>query len=224
MRSDEEALGKEVAGSKAWDRRDPLFRKVLHIIDGPDGKKVGRAHPFSAHERNAFFINGGLGKSFHKLSGLSGTDSPLDSRGFALLDYDRDGDQDLALINANAPSFQLYRTETPTKGNFIAIRLEGGARSGKEGKWSNRDAIGARVSLRTKKGRILMRALNAGEGYGIQNSKTLIVGLGEEKVVSEIVVYWPGGKVIRWHDPVKAGKVIHFVELGEGTKCEISDY
>jgi len=219
VRSDEEALGKKIAKSKAWDRRDPLFRKVLHIIDGADGKKVGRAHPFSAHERNAFFMNRGLGKSFHKLSGLSGADSPLDSRGFALLDFDHDGDQDFALINANAPSFQLYRTEVPTKGNFIAIRLTGGG-----GDLSNRDAIGARVEVKTQTGRVLMRALNAGEGYGVQNSKTLIVGLGDEKSVAEIKVYWPGGRVFESDLPVKAGRLVHFSEDQDGTKREVVDY
>ena len=224
MRSDEEALGDKIAKSKAWDRRDPLFRKVLHIIDGPDGQKVGRAHPFSAHERNAFFMNGGFGKSFHKLSGLSGADSPLDSRGFALLDFDRDGDQDMALINANAPSFQLYRTEVPTKGNFIAFQLTGGAGDGRGGRLSNRDAIGARLQVRTGRGRVLMRALSAGEGYGIQNSKTLIVGLGEEESVSEITVFWPGGEVFRSDLPMKVGQLVRLRETAEGTEWKFSKY
>ena len=219
MRSDEEALGDKIAKSKAWDRRDPLFRKVLHIIDGPDGKKVGRAHPFSAHERNAFFMNGGLGKSFHKLSGLSGADSSLDSRGFALLDFDHDGDQDMALINANAPSFQLYRTEVPTKGNFIAIRLTGGG-----GELSNRDAIGSRVVVKSQSGRVLMRALNAGEGYGVQNSKTLMVGLGEEESVTGITVFWPSGQVFRSGKEVKAGQLVRFSETESATEVEITGY
>ncbi|MDA7888367.1 ASPIC/UnbV domain-containing protein, partial [Akkermansiaceae bacterium] len=222
VRSDEEALGDKIAKSKAWDRRDPLFRKVLHIIDGPDGQKVGRAHPFSAHERNAFFMNGGFGKSFHKLSGLSGVDSPLDSRGFALLDFDRDGDQDMALINANAPSFELYRTEVPTKGNFIAIQLTGGA-DGRYG-LSNRDAIGTRIRAKTVKGRWILRTLAAGEGFGIQNSKMVLIGIGDEDLVSEIELHWPTGQVFRLDQPVQAGKVVHFEEREKTTDWKISEY
>jgi hypothetical protein len=64
----------------------------------------------TGNERNHYFANRG-GRAFADISGISGLDNPADSRGFAVLDYDRDGWQDVALVNANQPMFNLYHNE-----------------------------------------------------------------------------------------------------------------
>src|SRR4029450_12926777 len=90
-------------------------------------------------------------RSFVDISGLSGLDNPADSRGFAVLDYDRDGWQDIALVNANQPLFNLYHNKTPAAGRsgaMIAIRFVGGNRTAAPTKeFSNRDGYGARVAV-----------------------------------------------------------------------------
>ena len=65
-------------------------------------------HPFSGSERNHLFLSS-HGKSFLDVSGISGVDSPSDGRVSVWLDMDRDGRQDLAVVNSNRPLFQLYR-------------------------------------------------------------------------------------------------------------------
>ncbi len=66
------------------------------------------------------------------LSAISGLDSASDSSLFrALLDYDRDGWQDIALVNANEPLIELFHNdiaELPEadKRGMIAIRFVGG--------------------------------------------------------------------------------------------------
>ena len=62
----------------------------------------------SGHERNRLFLNR-AGEQFVDVSGVSGLDDAADGRSFALLDFDRDGWLDIAVVNANAPLLRLYR-------------------------------------------------------------------------------------------------------------------
>ena len=73
-----------------------------------DGKQL--RHSFSGHERNHLFLNRD-GKRFDDVSVISGLDNIADSRAFVYWDYDRDGWQDIALVNANYPLLNFYRNE-----------------------------------------------------------------------------------------------------------------
>ena len=150
----------------------------------------------SGHERNHVFLNQN-GDDYVEVSGVSGLDHPGDSRAFAVLDYDRDGWQDIAVVNANAPMFQLYRNQMGERGDpgeVVAVRFEGGNRSSAANKqWSNRDGYGARVLLETQ-GRRLLREHRAGEGLAAQNSATLRVGIGGAERATRLEVRWPSGR------------------------------
>ena len=131
---------------------------------------------FSGHERNHVFFNQS-GEDYLEVSGVSGLDHPGDSRAFAVLDYDRDGWQDLAMVSANAPLFQLFRNQMGERqdatGGMVAVRFEGGnRRSDASDRWSARDGYGARVLLEIG-GRTLLREHRAGEGLAAQNSATM---------------------------------------------------
>ena len=65
-------------------------------------------------ERNHFFLNMGSGKEFVDISALAGTDSASDGRSFALFDYDRDGWQDIVVVNANQPLPIFITTRSPS--------------------------------------------------------------------------------------------------------------
>ena len=140
----------------------------------------------SGHERNRFFLSR-AGTQFTDLSLLSGADHKGDGRAMALLDYNGDGCLDMAVANTNKPSLVLFRNELRLKRPVIAIRLTGGAKV-------NRDAIGARVTVRTG-ARMQVRELQAGEGNAAQNSKTLIFGLGEAASAESVTVRWPDGQI-----------------------------
>lgn len=221
MRHDRETLGDALADSPEWEKRNARFKELFIPVTDENGDKVLRAYPFSAHERNAFFANQ-KGQSFSAISPLSGIDTSADSRSFALLDYDRDGDQDFAMANANTPSFELYQTQVPTPGNFIAIKLEGGARPDHSTKGSpglsNRDAIGARLTISMPDKRKLTRVLNAGEGYGAQNSKTLIIGLGKSTQAQSIHIQWPSGKTQTISSSIPHGQLLSIQEEGNVTR------
>lgn len=153
-------------------------------------------HSLNGNERNHYFANVG-GRSFVDISGLSGLDNPADSRGFAVLDYDRDGWQDVALVNANEPLFNLYHNDMPTagrRGGMIAIRFVGGSRSPSPVQGlACRDGYGARVTVDLGDGK-LVREHRCGDGWSTQNSATMIVGVGAHATVSSLAVRWPSGK------------------------------
>src|SRR4029453_18841899 len=95
-------------------------------------------------QRNVFLRNDGHG-GFEEISGALGLDLDQDGRSFALIDVDRDGDQDLVVMAARqAPQLRVFRNDfqvPPKGGSYMAVRLVGTA--------SNRDAIGARVTVET---------------------------------------------------------------------------
>jgi enediyne biosynthesis protein E4 len=160
-----------------------------------DGDKI-RVHSLNGNERNRYFANH-AGRSFADISGITGLDNPADSRGFAVLDYDRDGWQDVALVNANQPLFNLYHNEMPAagfSGGMIALRFAGGNRTpGPSSEFTSRDGYGARIKVDLGDTRII-REHRCGDGWSTQNSPTMIVGIGSHTNVASITVTWPSGK------------------------------
>jgi hypothetical protein len=159
-------------------------------------------HSLNGGERNHYYANRN-GRSFVDISGLSGLDNPADSRGFAVLDYDRDGWQEIALVNADQPLFNLYHNEMAAaglKGGMIAIRFVGGNKTPAPSKeFACRDGFGARVAVDLGDGRIV-REHRCGEGWSTQNSATMIVGVGSHTKVASVSVRWPSGKTTSTQD------------------------
>jgi len=155
-------------------------------------------HPYSGHERNKFFLNT-AGKDFVDISGISGVDQIADSRTWVRWDFDRDGWQDIAVVNANKPLLSLFRNQCAAAGDIsangvIALRFAGGNHAATAaGKASARDGFGARVVVETESLR-LEREHVCGEGYAAQNSATMLVGIGEATKAT-VTVNWPSGIV-----------------------------
>jgi len=200
VRTDENLSRSSFRFSPEWKRTGPpdnLGPQIDARLAGVErqGDKI-LVHSLNGNERNHYFMNRG-GHSFVDISGLSGLDDPADSRGFAVLDYDRDGWQDVALVNANQPLFNLYHNEMAKAGRtggMIAIRFVGGNRTSAPSKeFSCRDGYGARVAvdLGDKK---LIREHRCGDGWSAQNSATMIIGVGSHATVASLSVRWLSGK------------------------------
>ena len=112
------------------------MRRLREGAEGEDGTL--QVHSLSGKERNHLFLSAG-GKQFTDISMISGLDNIGDGRGFVLLDYDRDGWQDIALVGANRPLLSLYHNRIAgaddpadkTRARMIALRFVGGAREAK---------------------------------------------------------------------------------------------
>jgi len=95
--------------------------------------------------------------------------------------------------------------------NFIAINLKGTQ--------SNINGIGARIEVHGSWG-MQIREVRSGEGYGVMNSLTRYVGLGQANTISKVVVKWPSGIV----DEVINPSPNQFLTIDEGSGiCDDDD-
>ena len=140
---------------------------------------------WSGYERNVFYANNRDG-TFSDVSAAVGLDFQEDGRAFALADFDHDGRLEVLLKNRNAPQLRLLKNVVEDLPPWIAFRLRGTK--------SNRDAIGARVTIATSSGR-QSRMLQAGSGFLSQHSKDVFFGLGETKGPVRATIRWPSGLV-----------------------------
>ncbi len=146
---------------------------------------------------NHLLRNNGDG-TFSDVTAESGADDRRWGTSAAIFDYDRDGWQDIALVNANQPLSQLFHNELGNfpemKGGMIAIRFRGGSTTKTASNLSNRDGYGAIVEAVLNDGTLLKREHRCGDGYASQNSATMIIGIGNHSSVAKVTVRWPSGK------------------------------
>ncbi|HKI20626.1 MAG TPA: CRTAC1 family protein, partial [Isosphaeraceae bacterium] len=124
---------------------------------------------------------------------------PRIGRGLALADLDNDGRIDLLLVAQNAP-LAYFHNRTDHAGHFVSIRLVGTA--------SPRDAIGARVTIRSG-GRRQTAWRFGGGSYASASDPRLHFGLGPAQTIDAIEVRWPSGRLDHFHDlPADTGYLI----------------
>ncbi|MHB1558042.1 MAG: CRTAC1 family protein, partial [Isosphaeraceae bacterium] len=116
---------------------------------------------------------------------------PRLGRGLARGDLDNDGRVDLLIVSEGTP-LAFFRNLGPA-GHFVALELRG------DSPRSNRDAIGARVTL-TASGRTRYNERMAGSSYLSANDHRLHFGLGNATRVDSVEVKWPSGRVDRYND------------------------
>lgn len=218
MRTDENLARNSFRFSSQWETDAQTGEKIPAIDRRLNGGSVrdGRyiAHALSGNERNHLFLNRS-GQQFDDVSLLSGLDTPADSRTFVLLDYDRDGWQDIAVVNANSPLMNLYHNQmgaansSATSGGhgMIALRFIGANREAKPStSQACRDGYGAKVTVTLGDMR-LMREHRCGDGFGAQNSATMMVGIGARVAAESVTVRWPSGKIETVKN-IKAGTLL----------------
>ena len=166
-------------------------------------------YSWSGFERNVFFANNRDG-TFSDVSACVGLDLLEDGRSFALADLDHDGRLEVVLKNRNSPQLRVLKNVIPDLGPSITIRLTGSK--------SNRDAIGAAVTVVTGTGK-QTKMVQAGSGFLSQHSKELHFGLGETKGPVRASIRWPNGLV----QDLDALPANHQIRIQEGVAGFRSD-
>jgi hypothetical protein len=108
-------------------------------------------------------------------------------RGLAVGDFDNDGLLDAVVVNQNQPLVYLHN-RTDRTGHYVRFRLEGTR--------SNRDAVGARVTISCGERRRLGERIGGGS-YQSANDPRLHFGLGGCRWIDSVEVRWPSGHVDR---------------------------
>jgi hypothetical protein len=179
-----------------------IFAANGHVSDDisvvqPTVKYAQPPHLFHNKGRKKFEeVTGKLGRALNRA---------IVGRGAAYGDYDNDGDLDLLLTTNNGPA-RLLRNENANQNDLLRVRTVGAK--------ANRDGIGAKVVVKTAKGRSLFAMVRTGSSYVSQAELPLTFGLGkpEEGVTLTVEIFWPGGQ----RDRIADIKPNHSIVVQEG--------
>lgn len=139
---------------------------------------------WSGYQKKKMFRNLG-GQAFKEISAEAGVDNDKDGRGIAMGDFDNDGKLDLFQANADQNAI-LYHGMTEGGGNWVQFKLTGTK--------SNRDAVGARITL-SAGGLKQMHEINGANGYAGQSLSRAHFGIGKAAAVDTVEIRWPNGLV-----------------------------
>ena len=204
----------EFSNLEQWGPEEGMEMMTFPLADDPKPGAVFRSNALSGGERNRLFMR--QDGNYKDMSLVSGVDYREDGRGFALLDYDRDGWLDLGITSPNYPRFRIARNkmgdQSSRENSFVEVTLVGGqTNSSPSLEWSPREPYGARVLVTcgTEK---RMFQLNCGEGVSTQNSKRIHIGMGTREKIDQIDVFWPSGKHTQ-HNDILSGKRVVLKEM-----------
>jgi hypothetical protein len=141
--------------------------------------------PFFAGDPSVLFISNQDGTFTDRHEELGLVDNGV-GRGAVCFDYDKDGDLDIFIANAETSrTSKLWRNDGGNELGFVDISLVGTG--------MNPQGFGARLYLTPSNGTVVqMREINAGNNFLSQNPSNAHFGMGDaESGVLEIV--WPDG-------------------------------
>lgn len=115
--------------------------------------------------------------------------TPLLGRGLAVGDLDNDGNVDLLMVSQGAALSYFHNRTRP--GHYLILQLEGTL--------SSRDAVGARIVLKSGRGRQSAWQFGGGS-YLSASDPRLHFGLGDQNHVESIEVFWPSGQISRFEN------------------------
>jgi hypothetical protein len=157
--------------------------------DGDEDIFVSNGHvirfPVNAPLKQLPLLFENLGGRFVNVAPLAGAclAVPHVGRGVAAGDIDNDGDIDLVLSPINEPAAVLAN-ESPNDNHWLRIRLIGVR--------SQRDAVGAQVTLITSAGK-QTRQVKGGGSYLSQSDLCCFFGVPRDAKIEGLSVRWPSG-------------------------------
>jgi hypothetical protein len=179
-----------------------IFAANGHVADD-----IERVQPKVRYAQPPHLFRNLGGKRFEAVTRTLGPalQKPVVGRGVAYADYDGDGDLDLALTTNNGPAY-LLRNDGGNRNKWLRVRTVGTR--------SNRDGIGARVTVTLPDGRKPWMMVKTGSSYLSQSELPLTFGLAQHAKAARVEVAWPSGATDVLTD-VPANQVVTVTE-GKG--------
>ncbi len=124
----------------------------------------------------------------------------LGSRSAVALDLDGDGDLDIVTNEFNGrPQVLVSDLAQRHRIHFLKVRLRGTR--------SNREGLGAEVTVVLPDGRRILKLLDGKSGYLSQSDLPLYFGLADADHAGSIDVRWPSGRQQTVAGPIKSGTI-----------------
>src|SRR5437667_5711521 len=129
----------------------------------------------------------------------------LGSRSAVTLDLDGDGDLDIVTNEFNGrPQVLVSDLAQRHRVHSLEVRLRGTR--------TNREGLGAQVTVVLPDGRRILKVLDGKSGYLSQSDLPLYFGLADADSATAIDVRWPSGRRRTVAGPIKGGRTIDVIE------------
>ena len=159
----------------------------LLIANGHIYESIEKQQPGITYREPPLLLSNSGGGKYRDIKAAAGAtfQQRFVGRGLATGDFDNDGRIDAILTRLNDSPILLRNTVQPA-GSWIGFELEGTR--------SNRDAIGAKVTVSLAQ-RKLVRWVTGGSSYLSTHDKRVLVGLGSQAGEVSAEIHWPSGQV-----------------------------
>lgn len=167
---------------------DNSGRLGLFIVNGHISQVIGMTRRDVTYKERPLLLSNNGHAVFEDLRESAGAvfSQGYDARGLAIGDFDNGGGPDAIFTRLNN-SPVLLRNNVAHENSWIGFQLTG--------KRSNRDAIGAKLTLQSGERR-LVRWITGGSSYLSSHDKRVVFGLGRAtaQALSTVEIRWPSGQ------------------------------
>ena len=154
----------------------------------------------SGYQEKRVWLNDGSGQ-FEDVAHDVGVTDRHDGRAVAVGDLWNNGALDVVVANQNGPLL-IYKNHVDPAEKWIEFSLEGSR--------SNRDAIGAELTLYWN-GKKQLQEVSGGSGFSAENDLRMHFGLGKHAQIEKALIHWPSGTVQTLSD-LKPDRIYHVKE------------
>jgi len=183
----------------------------LLLVNGHVYPEVDKQNLGSSYEEPRILYHNNGNKTFSDISAQAGSGITAihAGRGLAIGDLWNDGRISAVISNMNAPA-SLLVNQVRSPNHWIGIKTVGTK--------SNRDGIGARVTVRAGT-RVLVDEVRSGSSYDSNNDMRVHFGLGAATKIDSLQIRWPSGLTERFEN-ISVDE-IHTLKEGSGVPADM---